>query len=922
MQSISHCQIFRITIVFLCCTALTVSYSEGQKLSQDLVKHFHYREIGPTRQGGRIVDFAVPDSDKEPYTFYVAAANGGLWKTVNNGTTFFPIFDNENVFAIGDIAVAPSDPSIIWVGTGEPNNSTTDPYATYWGDGVYMSTDGGSSWRNMGLCDSHQIGRIVIHPKNPEVVYVAVLGHLYSENEERGVYKTTDGGKTWDKSLDVVLQGKHISVVDIVLDVRDPDTLYAASYDRSAKPWMFFEGGPGSGIYKTSDGGQSWKKLQDGLPSGTVGRIGLTISPQNPQVLYACILEDRNSDGRYENFVYRTENAGVSWEQVSPGPVTGGSYFGQIRVDPNEKNHVFVLSFGVIHSLDGGRTWSRAFEYGGDNHALWINPEDSSHMLLGYDYGMAITYDCGKNWYHPDELPLAQLYEIGIDMDYPYNVYGGMQDFGTWKGPSTKKGRFPIRFEDWEHMLGGDGYYCQVDPTSNRWLYAESQNGSLSKIDMKTGQRKNIRYRGDRDIRFNFSAPILISPHNSNVLYHGANVVLRSSNRGESWEKISPDLTTNNPKLRDVGPLKYCTITTLAESPAQKGVLWVGTDDGNIQLTKDGGKTWVKLNDHIPDYPECWVSRVVASRHDTKTAYITFTGRRRDDFRPYAYKTTDFGQSWTSIANDLPDDEPVNVIREDHRNPNLLFIGTEKAVYVSIDCGKQWAKMKNNMPTAGIKDLVVHPRENDLIVGTHGRGFFITDISPLQELKPEVLAEEVFLFDVEPKVQWVMPSQKAVSAQNFIGENEPHGVVFDYYLKNAISDGVTFRVYDGSVLINELKGSGNVGFNSVVWGMTKRGRKRTPEEIARYDRRVAQGGTEPFYDYYDTVDFYGDPDDEVGKKGRSLRTRAARTPGTRGREYVFKRVQPGEYTIKLLAGEKELTKKSVILQDHWYEENY
>jgi photosystem II stability/assembly factor-like uncharacterized protein len=922
MKKIIRCQFYKIAVVLLFFTGFMASYSEGQKLSRDLAEHFHYREIGPTRQGGRIVDFAVPDQNREPYTFYVAAANGGLWKTVNNGTTFTPVFDKENVFAIGAVAVAPSDPRILWVGTGEPNNSTTDPYATYWGDGVYLSNDSGASWQNMGLNDTHQIGRIVIHPKKPEVVYVAALGHLYSDNEERGVYRTIDGGKTWTKCLDVVFRGRHISVVDIVMDVQNPDTLYAASYDRSAKPWMFFEGGPASAIYKTTDGGESWEKLIDGLPSGAVGRIGLSISLQDPLVLYACILEDRNSSGRYENFVYRTENAGASWVQVSPGSVTGGSYFGQIRVDPNDKNHVYVLSFGVIHSFDGGQTWSRAFEYGGDNHALWINPEDSSHMLLGYDYGMAVTYDRGKNWYHPDELPLAQLYEIGVDMAYPYNVYGGMQDFGTWKGPSTKKGRFPIRFEDWEHMLGGDGYYCQVDAASNRWLYAESQNGSLSIIDMKTGRRKNIRYRGDRDVRFNFSAPIQISPHNSNVIYHGANVVLRSSNRGESWEKISPDLTTNNSELRSVGPLAYCTITTLAESPVQQGVLWVGTDDGNIQLTKDGGKNWEKLNGRIPNYLGCWVSRVVASFHDTDTAYITFTGRRKDDFGPYVYKTTDFGLTWISIAEGLPKDEPVNVIREDHKNPNLLFVGTEKTVYVSIDGGKHWAKMKNNMPTAGVKDLVIHPRENDLVVGTHGRGFFITDISPLQELTADVLANDVFLFDIEQKIQWVMPSQKAVSAQNFSGENEPYGVVLNYFLKSGIPDGVTFQVYDGSILINELRGPGSAGLNRVIWGMTKRGRKRTVEEIARYDRRVAEGETEPFFDYYDTVDYFGDPDEEVDRNGRSLRTRVARTPGTRGREYVLKRVQPGEYTIKLLAGDKTLTKTSVILRDYWYEKNY
>ena len=914
--------IFRMNFTFLLCMALSVLYSPAQQLTPDLIRHFHYRSIGPTRQGGRIVDFAVPDRKKEPYTFYVASANGGLWKTVNNGTSFFPVFDRENVIALGDCAVSPSHPNIVWIGTGEPNNSTTDPYATYWGDGVYKSTDGGASWKNMGLKDTHQIGRVVIHPVDPDIVYVAALGHLYSENEERGLFKTTDGGLTWNKSLAVLNQGRHIGVVDLVMDVTDPDTLYAASYDRSAKPWMFFEGGPGSGIYKTKDGGKSWTKLGNGLPSGSVGRIGLVISPQNPQVLYACILEDRDLDGGYENFVYRTDTAGTSWEQVSPGPVIGGSYFGQIRVDPKDENHVFVLSFGVIHSMDGGRTWNRAFKYGGDNHALWIDPEDSKHMLLGYDYGMALTYDSGVSWYHPDELPLAQIYEIGVDQAYPYNVYAGLQDFGTWKGPSTKKGRFPIRFEDWEHMLGGDGYYCQVDPSTNRWLYAESQNGRLSKIDMKTGRRKDIGYRRDPDTRFNFSAPIHISPHNDNVIYHGANVVLRSRNGGESWERISPDLTTNNPELKEMGPLAYCTITTLVESPVQKGVIWVGTDDGNIQLTMDAGRTWTKMNDRIRGHPGCWVSRVEASHHHAGTAYVAFTGRRRDDFRPFVYTTADFGQTWTSLASDLPDDEPVNVIREDHKNPDLLFLGTEKAVYVSIDRGKHWTKMKNNMPTVGVKDLVIHPRENDLVVGTHGRGLFITDISPLQELTQEVLATDVYFFDIEPKVQWVMTSQKAVSAQNFSGENEPHGVAFNYYLKNKLPDGVVFSIYDGTILIDEVKGPGDAGINRVFWGMTKRGKKRTPEEIALYDKKVAEAKPEPFYDYYDTVDFYGDPDEEVGRTGLSLKTRVAHEPGATGREYEFTRVQPGDYSVRLYAGNKSLIKRAVILKDFWYERSF
>ncbi len=912
------------TLIFRLYLTLFVSFVSGistdvfsQDCISDIIGTLHYRSIGPTRQGGRVVDFAVPM--QQPYTYYVAAANGGLWKTVNNGTTFTPLFDHQNVFAIGDIAVAPSDPNIVWVGTGEANNSTTDPYATYWGDGVYKSTDGGASWQNMGLKDTHQIGRIIVHPQEPDIVYVAALGYLYSENEERGVFKSTNGGRSWKKSLSVEYEGRHISVVDLVMDPSDPDILYASSYDRIAKPWMFYEGGSGSGIYKSTDGGESWSKLTTGLPSERVGRIGLAIARTNPQILYAYVLEDRNSDERYENRIYRSDNGGRQWIQMTNEPVTGGSYFGQIRVNPADENHVYVLSFGSIQSRDGGKTWSRGFKYGGDNHALWINPEDPRHILLGYDYGFAQSFDNGLNWYHPDELPLAQLYEIGVDMDYPYNVYGGTQDFGTWKGPNTKKGRFPIRFEDWEHMLGGDGYYSQVDPSNNRWLYAESQNGGLSKVDMKTGTRKSIQYRSNSNLRYNFSAPILISPHNSNVIYHAANMVLRSSFRGENWEEISPDLTTNNPKLRAVGPLAYCTITTLDESPVQQGVIWVGTDDGNVQVTQDGSTTWTKVNDTITGNPGYWVSRIIASHHNTGTAYVSYTGRRRDDFRPFVYKTTDFGRSWKSISSNLPIDEPVNVIREDHKNPNLLFVGTEKAVHVSINGGDRWIRMQNNMPTAGVQDIVIHPRENDLVVGTHGRGFYIADISPLQELKPEVLAHDVYLFDIEPKIQWVMPSQKAVSAQNFEGENKPYGVVVNYYLKEPVRDGVTISIYQGLTLLNELAGPGDAGLNNVEWGMTKRKRKRTDEEIAQYDRRLARGGGNEFFDYYDTVDFFGDADDEVDKFGRSLRTRVHRTPGIREREYILNRVQPGEYTIVLSAGSTELSKQSLILKDHWYD---
>lgn len=924
----------RGTVLAFCIVLLFLANSVlGQKLSDNIVKHFHYREIGPTRQGGRVVAFAV--SEQDPYIFFVGTGPGGLWKTVNNGHSFISIFDHEGTSGIGDVAVAPSDHNIVWVGTGEANLRNS----TYYGDGVYRSSDGGRTWTNMGLKDTHHIGRVIIHPTNPDIVYIAAQGHYYSENEERGVYKTTNGGKTWTKSLEVKIEGRSVGATDMVMDPREPNVLYATTYDRHRRPWGFRGAGKGSGIYKTTDRGMSWTKLENGLPTGFLGKIGLGICLRNPDILYA-IIEDANAPGvaddeRWQqlvagqpaektvgNIVYRSDDAGKSWRQVSKGNVgSRANYYAQIVVDPNDPDKVYVMGSRVDGSSDGGKTWAKAFRYGGDNHVLWIDPRDSRHMLMGYDYGMAITYDSGKNWYHPDELSMAQIYAIGVDMDYPYNVYGGLQDFGSWKGPSTKKGRFPIRFEDWEHMKGGDGFYNLVDPTNSRWLYSESQFGGLARIDQKTGIRKKIGIEDRRRFRFNWNAPILISPHNSNVIYQGANVVLRSPFRGESWKVISPDLTKNDStKFGGVEVRSYGTITVLDESPVAQGVIWVGTDDGNVQLTRDGGKSWMLLNDKIPDNPEYWVSRVIASHHAAGTAYLTFTGRHHTDHRPWVFRTSDYGQIWNSIAGNLPN-ESINVIREDRKNPDLLFVGTDRTAYVTIDAGRNWSELKNNLPTIPISDLVIHPRENDLVVGTFGRGFYIADISPLQELTADVLRSDVHLFDIEPKVQWVMPSQPATSAQNFAGENEPHGVVVNYYLKTKVNNPVRIQVYDNSVMINEITDLSGAGLNSVQWYMTKR-RKRTPEEQERYDRRLKFMETEEdFYDYYDTVDFYLDADDEVNALGQSLHTRVAYS-GPFDKDWTYQRVQPGTYTIKLIAGEEERVGRVEILQDYWFDRKY
>jgi photosystem II stability/assembly factor-like uncharacterized protein len=921
-----------VPIISLCFILLAPSVS-GQNLNEDFIKHFLFREIGPTHHGGRITSIAVVEQN--PKIFYLGTASGGLWKTINNGITFKPIFDHEGSSSIGDVTVASSDANILWVGTGEANLRNS----TYYGDGVYKSFDGGLTWEHMGLKESSHIGRILIHPKNPDIVYVAAQGYLYSENEERGVYKTINGGKTWSKVFEVVVENRQIGATDLVMDPRDPQILYATTFDRRRWAWSFRTGGPGSGIYKTSNGGTRWQKLTNGLPNGMIGKIGLAIDPQNPDVIYATI-GNENSPGLSKearskelfagvppskptigSVVYRTSNRGETWERTHPEGITVSdrqNYYGQIRIDPNDGNHVYVMGEMMYESTDGGKSWKQAFKFSDDHHDLWIDPDDSNHMILGNDHGVALTYDSGQNWNYINYLPLAQVYAIGVDMDYPYNVYCGTQDNGSWRGPSTKKGRFPIRFEDWEHIGGGDGFYCQVDPTNSRWLYNESQFGGITRVDQETGKRRRLKYRKNNDIRFNWNAPILISPHNSNVIYHGANMLLYSPSRGEEWHEISPDLTTNDPqKIHGIGAVQYCTITTVDESPVEQGVIWVGTDDGNVYLTRDGGGTWKKLNDFIPDNPVYWVSRISASHHHAGTAYLTYTGFYRDDFKPYVYKTTDFGETWKSIASNLPD-EPINVIKEDHKNPNLLFVGTDKSVYVSIDSGKNWLRMKNNMPTCPVHDLVIHPRENDLVVGTHGRGIFITDISPLQELTPDVLSANVFLFEIEPKVQWIMPHQTVVSYQNFEGNNEAHGVVINYYLKDAVKEGINISIFDGNSKINEIFGPNSKGINSVEWYMTRR-IKRSEEEITRWERQQdrIKSGVE-FYCQYDEVDYYGEADEEVDKWGRSLRTYVLRQPYITDREYAAVRVNPGKYKVVLSAGDMVLTRSVVIPQDYWY----
>jgi photosystem II stability/assembly factor-like uncharacterized protein len=847
-----------LIVSFLTALLVLPQSSLSQTVGSEILEAANYRSIGSTRHGGRFVDFAV--YEKNPAVFYAALASGGLWKTVNNGLTFEPVFDTQNVICIGDVAIDPNNPDVVWVGSGEANNSRT----SYYGDGIYKSTDGGKSWKHMGLKNSQHIGRIIVHPKNPDIVWVASLGPLYSENEERGVYKTTNGGKTWKRVLEVINNGKHIGIVDLAIDPSNPDIMYASAYDKVRKPWTFNNGGPGSGIYKTTDGGSKWTKLVTGLPSGMIGRIGLDISRSNPGIVYANI-ENCNIDGvtdeeRYNQLlngippqgrekgaeVYRSDDKGNTWKKVSPdGREIGGGpgyYYQQIRVDPNDPEHVYVLATGMFETTNGGKEWVTPFRFGGDNHGMWINPADSKHMLLAYDHGLGVTWDGGLNWYHPDFMPVGQFVAVGFDYDYPYNVYGGLQDNGSVKGPSTKRDGGAIRIEDWKTTGGGDGMYNEVDWNDSRWLYNESQFGPISRVDQITGERKSIRYQAMD--RWAWNAPIVVSPHNSKTIYHAGNKVIRSRNQGESWDEISGDLTTKDQaKIDGTGNIQYCTIVTMEESPAKQGVLWVGTDDGKVWVTADDGKNWDDVTANIPGHPGYWVSRVATSNADAATAYVTITGLRNDDFRPFVYKTTDFGKNWKSIASNLPADESLCVIRENNNNPNLLFVGSTKAVYVSFDGGAVWNKFRNNMPNNPVEDLKLHPRDKDIIVATHGRSLYIADISYFEEISNEMLARDLHLFTPQTRVKWQATGSNNSSSLNYNGQSEPVAAHLYYYLKNEGND-VKIQILDGTRVILEGVGEKNKGVNKFLWNYSIRPPvEGTTQSAARGALATARPGT-------------------------------------------------------------------------------
>ncbi len=839
-----------------------------------VVSRLQYREIGPAVMGGRIADLAVVES--KPQIFYVGTASGGLWKTENHGDSWTPIFDDQPTASIGDVTLAPSNPNVIWVGTGEPQNRQSSP----WGAGVFRSTDAGRTWSFLGLEETRHIGRIVVHPRNPDVAYVAAVGHLWGPNEERGVYRTMDGGNTWEKVLYIDV---HTGAIDIAMDPGDPNTLFAAMYQRQRTGFGFNGGGPGSGIYRTFDGGDTWTELTNGLPEGDKGRIGLDIYRKNGNLVYAVIEADKRDPTRGYSYgaprgpvksgVFRSTDRGDTWEKMSdtnPRPM----YYSQIRIDPSNPDRIYVLGTQLAVSDDAGKTFRNdgATQIHVDHHAMWIDPDDPDHLLLGSDGGISGSFDGSKTWREYDNLAIGQFYQVNVDMRDPYYVCGGLQDNSSWCAPSNTLSIYGIRNNDWYDVSGGDGFFNVIDPTNPMIVYSESQGGNMSRIDVTTGEYMRMRPVArplpgqedteERDFRFNWCTPIVISEHDPATVYTGANVLLKTPDRGVTWQEISPDLTkqVDRKELEIMGVLgsaemlspndgisTYGNITTIGESPLNAGLLYVGTDDGNLQQTRDGGTTWTDLTPNIRGLPErTYVSRVVASRHVEGRVYASFDGHRNDDYAPYVFVSEDYGQRWEPIVNGLPHGWSVNVVLEHQRNPNLLFVGNEIGVYFSIDRGENWVRLKNNLPTVPVDDIIVHPRDNDLVVGTHGRSAWIlADVTPLEELGNVHDVAAAHVFSVRDATNHHVRGNWPFPGVEYAAENPPFGALIRYYLaedatgesggedadetrRGARRGGandeneptVKLTIVDiAGDAVRELEGPGKAGVNEVVWDL-------------------------------------------------------------------------------------------------------
>ncbi|MBZ5637284.1 MAG: glycosyl hydrolase [Acidobacteriia bacterium] len=758
------------------------------------------RGIGPALMSGRVDDIAIHPTRRS--TWYLAVASGGVWKSTNAGTTWTPIFDGQGSYSIGCVALDPRNPLIVWVGTGENNSQRSVGY----GDGVYRSTDGGVSWDNVGLKASEHVGKILLDPRNTGVVYVAAQGPLWAGGGDRGLYKTTDNGKAWKKVLEI---SENTGVTDVVMDPRDSAVLYAASYQRRRHVWGLIDGGPESAIWKTTDAGATWKKLENGLPKEEMGRIGLAISPASPDTVYATI-EAANKAGGF----YRSTDAGGSWEKMSATVSGAAQYYQEIFPDPKVVDRVYMMDTWMQVTDDAGRTFRKVGEKYKhvDNHALFIDPDDTDHLIAGCDGGVYETFDRAATWAFKANLPVAQFYRVAVDEAAPfYNVYGGTQDNNTMGGPSRTATAHGITNADWFVTVGGDGFQSRVDPLEPSIVYSESQYGGLGRFDRRTGEVIDIQPQpgdGEEPLRYNWDSPLLISPHSHTRLYFAAQRILRSDDRGDSWRAISPDLTrrTDRNRLKMMGRVWsvdsvaknastsfYGNIVSLAESPRIEGLIYAGTDDGLVQVTEDGGGTWRRVGT-FPGVPEgAYVAYLLTSRHDADTVYAAFDHHKNADFKPYLLKSGDRGRTWASIAGDLPERGTVYALAEDPAGPGLLFAGTEFGVFFTTDGGKRWVQLKGGIPTIAVRDLAIQKRDGDLVVATFGRGFYVLDdISPLRAATPDLLGKEAVLFPVRPAFTYVPSAPlglKEKSSQGdayFTAPNPPFGAVFTVYLRDEI----------------------------------------------------------------------------------------------------------------------------------------
>ena len=758
-----------------------------------------FRGIGPAGRSGRVVDIVKNPIDKS--IWYVAAASGNVWKTVNNGTTWAPIFDRYGSYSIGCLALDPGNPDVVWVGAGENNSQRSVGY----GDGVYKSTDGGASFKNMGLKNSEHIGKILIDPRDANTVYVAAQGPLWAPGGDRGLYKTTDGGATWLKILDI---SENTGVSDIALDPKRPDTLYAASYQRRRHVGVLIAGGPESAIYKSEDGGARWRKLETGLPTGEIGRIGLAVSPINPAVVYAQIAAAEDQSG-----FFRSENRGETWRKMSDYICVDPQYYMELFPDPHRFDRVYAMDVIMGVTDNGGRSFeevgSRHMHV--DNHALVFDPDDPDYLMLGNDGGVYESWDRGETWKFIANLPITQFYRVAVDNDQPfYNVYGGTQDNATLGGPSRTNHHHGIRNQDWINVLGGDGFQARVDPTDPNIVYAQYQYAGIVRYDKRSGERIDIQPQPDPDdppLKWNWDSPLLISPHLHTRLYFGANRLFRSDDRGNAWVAVSGDLTRGLDRNRipvmgriwspeavwkNVFTSPYGSLVSLDESPLKEGLIYAGTDDGLIHVTEDGGQNWRRI-DSFPGVAEhAYVADILASRHSPDVVFAVFNNHKRGDFKPYILKSADRGRRWTSIAGNLPDRHVVWCLEQDHVKPDLLFAGAEFGLFATIDGGAEWTPLSGDLPVTQFRDLAIQQRENDLVAATFGRGFFILDdYSPLREITPSLLAEEAYLFPVKDPWMYIEASPlggpKGSRGDSFYtAPNPPFGAVFTYYLKDEL----------------------------------------------------------------------------------------------------------------------------------------